>query len=130
MTFRFTAGDARAAMQLREEINSEVVQVARAMCDEVLRTAASQHRTECVFQMPRGMHNMNAYNLRDVTIMLAEQLYQDGFDVKTKPDKGILVIRWTTKREVLLEHHKTNPQSKVDYREFMGPLFGRGGRKM
>lgn len=89
---RLTAQEARDFSSIKKEAFDSALEAVRQMCDMCIRDASRRGKESCEFSIPRGIMGRETYNQHVMGKMLAQQLYEDDFDVTGTTDK--LTISW------------------------------------
>jgi hypothetical protein len=89
---RFTAEEARDIMDLKKECTEKTLTMMRHMCDATLKGASERGQHQMTFDIPTTMWGREAFDQHEIGRQLAEQLYEDGFDVTGTTNK--LNISW------------------------------------
>jgi hypothetical protein len=78
---RFTATDARDILNVKREGFAKTLGIIRQMCDICIKDT-SRKGLDCVaFDLPTGIFGRDNYEPKTMGRELAEQLYEDGYDV-------------------------------------------------
>lgn len=90
---RLTAEHARQLMGMKKEAFLKTRDVIREIADAQIKDASSAGRDSIDFEIPPTMMGRDRYNQRAMAKSLAEQFYQDGYDVTGNSKK--LTIKWS-----------------------------------
>ena len=89
---RLTASEARDLMNLKKDAFYKTMGILRQMADTSIREASRRGRDGITFDVPASVFGRESYDPRSMGKALAEQYYEDGYDVTGTPTK--LKIRW------------------------------------
>jgi hypothetical protein len=90
--FRLTAQEARDLMDIKKESFEKTLSIIRQMCDVTMRDSSRRGIGNMKFDVPQTVWGRDGYNQHAMGKALAEQLFDDGFDVTGTTTK--LNISW------------------------------------
>lgn len=92
-SMRLTASEARDLMNIKKEAFVKTLGILRQMADSNIKEASRRGRDYLDFDIPQSVFGRESYDPRAMGRALAEQYYEDGYDVTGTPLK--LNIKWT-----------------------------------
>lgn len=90
--YRLTAQEARDMMCIKKESFEKTLGTIRQMCDIAIREASRKGNGSAIFDVPRTMWGRDDYNHDLMGKALAEQLFDDDFDVTGTTAR--LIVSW------------------------------------
>lgn len=90
--FRLTAQEARDLMNIKKESFEKTLSIIRQMCDVTMRDVSRRGNSNMKFDVPQTVWGRDGYNQHAMGKALAEQLFDDGFDVTGTTTK--LNVAW------------------------------------
>lgn len=95
--FRFTAQEARTLAGIKKESFERTLSVIRQMVDVIVREASIKGGDSVTFDVPEMVWGRDSFDRHAMGKALAEQLFNDNFDVTGTTAK--LNISWKTESE-------------------------------